>query len=324
MAEGSSDTSTLWWFIGIMFVLGALWLSGNPAVRQGARVPSQLVQSPLVTVPRASSYYNPISGPSKPVPDNSSVLTYKTVRLGSGTAASATLADQEYITLTAASSNNGPVDITGWFLTNNRGAKLLLKNDEFEEQPSVRLRLPAGAKIFSPSGQNQLAPILLNPGERAYVVTGGSELYGDYQIKNSFQVNKCLGFVEEENDYRLVPPLSGNLCPDPEEEVDTASLPSACYAYVRSLARCHIPKITNKEDEGWRVDGRSDVPKTCVNLIRPHLNYAACVNRHLNDPDFLKPEWRIYLNQRWEMWDRDREVITLSDAQGRIVDQLSY
>jgi hypothetical protein len=335
MADSDGDVgvlSDLWWFIGIMVVLGVLWIAGGGAARYGKNVPSPIVVSPLVTQPRT------VSNPT--YPSNglvyvgnrnfsnsnsvSSVLDYRRVQISRGNASSEYQPSQEYIVLKADYSNQAPVSITGWTLTNGRGQKLAIESKRFVEQPSTRVTIPTGTLLFDPSRNQVEGPIILNPGDRAYVITGSGQSYGKYPIKTSFKTNKCSGYIEEQNGRELEPPLSGNQCPDLEEEVALDSLPDQCYDFVRDLSRCHIPK-TGENYEGERtVDGRTGIPKICVDFIKPYLNYGSCLKRHIGDPDFFGNEWRIYLNQRWEMWAERRETITLSDASGNIIDQITY
>jgi hypothetical protein len=320
MADKSSGgvdaLSDLWWFIGIMVVLGALWIAGGGAARYGNNAPPPVVASP-VSRPSESEVEPRYRG-------STSLANYRQVQISRGNASSAYQSSREYIILTAGYSNSAPVSITGWTLTNSQGQKLAIQNKRFVEQSSARVAIPTGALIFDPAGRHIQSPIILNPGDRAYVITGSGQSFGDYPIKTSFKVNKCSGYLETQNDYKLEPPLSGNQCPDPETEVALASLPDQCYDFVRGLARCHIPKVSENRDGDRTVDGRTGVPKICVDFVLPYLDYGACVRRHINDRDFLSKEWRIYLGQRWEMWADKRETITLSDASGNIIDQLTY
>lgn len=322
--------SDLWWFFGIMIVLGALWLAGGGPERYGSDAPPQAVTSPLATGVRVIgdddsgaddySYQNPTSGGAK----FNSALNYRQVTISRGNAAYEYQPGQEYIILRADHSNSGPISISGWTLTNGKGQKLVLQNKRFVEQASARVAITTGALIFDPAGRSVQGPILLNPGDQAYVITGSGKSSGTYPLKTSFKSNKCLGYVEEENGYDLVPPLSSSRCPDLEEEIDLKRLPDQCYDFVRDLSSCHVPKVGENEEGERTVDGETGIPKTCVDYVLPLLTYESCVQRHLGDADFLGDEWRVYLNQRWEMWASRRETITLSDASGNVVDQLSY
>lgn len=317
--------SDLWWFIGIMVVLGAMWIAGGGPERYGDNPPPQAVLSPISSQSRTlygSTYYSNssvYSGGSQ-----SSVADFRKVKISKGSAANEYQPGKEYIVLTASYSNNAPVAITGWTLTNGRGQKLVIQNSRFAEQTSTQATIPTGALIFDPAGKHVQGPIILNPGDKAYVITGSGQSFGKYPIKTSFKVNKCLGYVEEANGNKLNPPLSGGKCPDPKKEVVFTNLPDQCYDFVRSLARCHIPKIGENKDGERTVDGKTGIPKTCTNFILPILNYESCVKNHITDEDFLSNEWRVYLKQRWELWDDKRETITLYDASGQIIDQLTY
>lgn len=323
---GGDPISDLWWFIGFMVVLGALWLGGGGAARARLDPPAPLIPSPLANnsgtysgrsaYPSGSFGVSSGSGAASPV-------GYRRVRLGRGTAAWADKPGQEYITLSAPRSNAAPVVISGWTLANSRGEKLTIKNSRFVTQSSFRVAIPNGAFLFSPTGNQLLAPIALAPGERAIVSTGSGKSFGEYPLNQSFKVNKCIGYVAEENDYDLTPTLP-RYCPAISEEIDLAALPDKCYDFARRLSRCHIPEIKDPRNEDWSIDGRTDVPKTCANFIMPYLSYRSCVARHAADPDFYEGEWRIFLGQIAEMWASRRETITLYDSLGNVVDQISY
>lgn len=309
----------LWWFLGIMLVLGALWLAAGGADRPE---PPQITLSPIaVNIPEG--YEMNSTGGDTGAAIYGGGSRNKKVEISQGSAAATYIPGEEYIILTANRSNSSPIAITGWQLENGRGEKMRINGGKFSSQNSARATIPNGVLFFEPSGKNVQTPIVLNPGDRAYVVTGSAKPYGEYPIKTSFKVNKCFGYVEEENEYELNPPIRPQ-CPYPEEEVSVSGLPDVCYDFVQGLSRCQVPKVGTNRDGDRTVDGQTGIPKSCTNFVLPQLNYASCYDRHVSDPDFLTDEWRIFLGQRWEMWDSRREIITLYDNLGQVVDQLTY
>jgi hypothetical protein len=72
------------------------------------------------------------------------------------------------------------------------------------------------------------------------------------------------------------------------------------------------------------LDGNTKISKACREWVKSHFGYESCVAKHVGDENFYGGQWRIYLNRTWELWDDSREVITLYDSSGLLVDQLSY
>jgi len=62
----------------------------------------------------------------------------------------------------------------------------------------------------------------------------------------------------------------------------------------------------------------------CLKYYNDKLEYDACRYEYYNDPDFLKKEWRIYLNRNSEFLAKEDEEIILKDKNGLVVDSYSY
>ncbi len=144
-------------------------------------------------------------------------------------------------------------------------------------------------------------------------------------MRQSFQMNKCVGYLQEEFETsNLTPPLYSQ-CPRPSEEPGINNLVNKCYDFVRYMSSCHEPEFKEDREGVDLVDGQIDnLDRNCEIYIREHFNYAGCVKWHAADPDFYVNEWRVYLGQNWEMWAENRETITLYDQFGKIVAQESY
>lgn len=253
---------------------------------------------------------------------------YGKVTISTGNARSAYQPSLEYITLRASNSRNQePINITGWVLANGAGSRRYQVGNSVMLGTSSRIPIPQASKLFLPNVSNTLGPVILSKGERAHIVTGSMPPSTRYPI-GSFQVNKCSGYLEKPKEVKFSPSISLS-CPTPTSYPQTEFLEKSCYDFVRKLQRCHTPefKDVRRSDGGYErgaVDGVFGLTNQCKAFIQNTFNYNSCVANHINDEDFYKGEWRIFLKQPWELWAKDRETITLYDREGKIVDQVKY
>lgn len=250
------------------------------------------------------------------------------VTISKGNASSEYQPYKEYITLqTRSLKKDETVNITGWSLVNGAGTRLYQLNDTLVKGTSGRAYIPQASKVFLTSGQNFLSPVILGAGYKATVITGDVPNKSPFAV-TSFQVNKCSGYIEKMDDYRFYPTVSSS-CPDPSNEEGVEYLENSCYKFVNSLQRCHTPEFPERTmiNGNWEtgyVDGVGGLSNQCKAFIKTHYSYNSCVALHGADEDFYKKEWRIFLNQPWEMYAKERETITLLDSQGLLVDSLEY
>lgn len=208
----------------------------------------------------------------------------------------ATDSDEEYVTISLSSSAKENVTISGWRLVSVRTGDAGT--------------IPYGVTLFKSGSVNNTAPITLQPGERAIIVTGRSP------VGVSFRENSCAGYLDDAQDF--VPKLSGS-CPAPLNDFDrfyngSASDYQKCRAAVQTLPSCETPSK--------RVSGTSDA---CFSFMRTHYTYNACTTYHANDRNFWGRTWRIYLGQsRSDLWPTKNDTIKLLDAGGNTVDAFSY
>lgn len=224
----------------------------------------------------------------------------------SGGSVSTTNPDQEYIVLQASSSNTDPVTITGWRLASVATDK--------------SATIPRGTRLPTSGTVNASEPIVLYPGEQAYVLSGESPIGG------SFAENKCTGYLEMNQSFT---PSLGKRCPTASEEFDRhfAGNPykdNACYTLIRNTNSCVTP------EEGSRISAN------CLNLIDSRLTYNGCVASHRYDSNFESNQWRIYLGRTeitrkndstrnyGDLWKDSREAIRLLDENGLTVDLYTY
>ena len=198
----------------------------------------------------------------------------------------------EYVEISAPADNERPVNITGWRLKNKNG---------------LEVKIGQGAKFIfaSPNiGSQPQEDILLNPGDRAYVVTGRSP------VGTSFRASLCTGYFAQFNDFE--PSLPRN-CPAPKEENLPRNLSDNCLDFIDNLPRCETPSPIP-----------FDLPESCQAYLNEKINYKTCSELHKNDPDYYGDEWRIYLQRDEELWKQSRETITLLNNNGQVIDSISY
>lgn len=199
---------------------------------------------------------------------------------------------REYVVISASITNGESVSLAGWSLVSKASGESAIL-------PSASL-LPRAGRV------NSEAPVSLAPGEQAIIVTGRSP------IGTSFRENICTGYFEEHQDFAPGLALS---CPTPSQEFsrfyDDNDEDGECIAAVRRIGQC-------------TTETRSNVSGTCEDFIEERLSYDGCVASHQDDEDFAIGTWRLFLNERDELWKRERETILLLDANNEVVDALSY
>lgn len=197
--------------------------------------------------------------------------------------------NKEYVEIQAMKDNKNPLNISKWKLKGKIG---------------LDVAIGQGTILYLPGANNPQQEIILKPGEKAIIVTGISPL------GTSFRLNKCTGYFEQFQDF--TPPLPRE-CPLAEDEDLPNNLKDACLDFVERIGRCEVVESIPPS-----------MDQTCQNYVSDKISYKYCINIHKNDADFYKPEWRIYLGRKEELWKRSREVITLTDQTGKIIDSRSY
>ncbi len=334
------ETRDFWWFIGILVALFFVWLATGGPDRPLAHS-GPFLESPR---PRAMSEIRrsysdrPVSdSPSTPsleaeksqAPPSSNLSRYHgAITISTGNARYEFQPNQEYITLQARSSNAEPIAITGWYLKNGRDQRRYYVNYPVNTTPipgrSDVVVIPFGTNLFIGGAPNwQADSITLKPGGRVIITTGQMPNSYPFPINTNFRTNRCSGYLDDWENFNFEPALN-TICPEPIAETDTALLDDECYDFVRRLPACHAPELTIRNGDQY-VDGRRrNLSAQCRDYVKSRFNYNACVARHGNEPDFLGGEWRVYLRRSWELWDDSREIITLLDQEGKIVDEVRY
>ncbi len=316
--------SDAWFFVGIFAFIFLIWIAtggplhplsfGGPTLAQ----PEELGGGSYLSLPRAP-YAIGMSRSSLPrsssdtSSNDSDEGVYRTSRdlfgiafgnpspyrdavtmRSSVSGASSTSATKEYVQLTA-SRNTAPVPITGWKLVSETSGNAAV--------------IPRGSELPVAGRINPVEPIVLAPGDRAYVSSGGSP------IGISFRENKCTGYFAQ---YQNITPTLQKRCPDPSADLKTLYGPyyirdTACIEFVDDVARCQAVIYTPRH-----------LSAACKNFVRTYLNYNGCVAGHQGDSDFHSTTWRIYLGYNDPLWRARNEVIKLFDLNSKTVSAISY
>lgn len=198
---------------------------------------------------------------------------------------------KEFITVQASFSNKNPVNISGWSLDGKSGE---------------RIKIGRGALVPFLGQDNIQGDVLLAPGEKATISSGESP------IGISFKLNKCAGYFNQLQTF--IPPIYGR-CPDPiKDEILPATLDNNCIDYIKNNFKNCTEYITLP----------TSFTDACRQYANDRLNYNSCANRHKRDLDFYKPEWRIYLNKKYNLWNNEHDKIILYDQNNNIIDSRSY
>jgi hypothetical protein len=251
------------------------------------------------------------------------------ISLSSGSGPYEIQPNQEYITISAFGlKSDEKVNITGWTLTNAKGTRAYPLNDRVTYYPSDRVSIPSGIRLLQTSGTNITSPIVLEQGGSAVIVTGSMPNTSRFKV-SSFLLNSCSGYLETTPTYDFVPPLSTNSCPRPSKEIDLVTLDSSCRKFVENMQTCRTPEfsdwtIVNGSPQRDCVDGTCGLSSTCRATIKNAISYNACVAKHAGDANFYTKEWRIFLDQKWELWAKEFETISLYDNEGRLVHSVSW
>lgn len=159
--------------------------------------------------------------------------------------------------------------------------------------------IPQAQEVYSFGGV--FGDIILRSGEQVH-------LYSGRGLKGNFRINKCLGYVETQ----LAPPIPKE-CPNANRS-DISGLGAACQNYISSLRSCEIPSANPPVplDDG-----------SCHAFLNK-LNYVGCVEKYRNDSDFLSREWRVWMEERGNIFDLAHDKVQLIDLKRKVADEYVY
>lgn len=202
--------------------------------------------------------------------------------------------NQEYISLLIKNKSGEPLPISGWQVKSLSSGK---------SRP-----VPNGVILPSPGSLNAEQTIYARNGERVFLVSGRSP------TGFSFKVNTCSGYFSQVQTFT---PYLPSECPRPDKYELPAPpnhLNDRCLDYLETLPVCFLPTQTVPQD----------LNQECQGFIASKYNYNSCVFAHKNNPNFYKPEWRVYLNAGESLWKNRREHIQLLDQDGKLITSLVY
>ena len=311
MAESSGSGGGFgdsFFIVGIVALLFLAWSSGMGTPGGERRASDGRVSYPIVTTRSSSVSTGRETPPRELTPEEQARLLQEAEEarsrsayrglvtiVRSATAARRTDPALEYVRISLSSRATEPVSISGW--------TILSTVTERQATIPQGVELPLSGVIV-PS-----APIVLRPGDSAYLITGRSPLGA------SFRTNMCMGYFSR---YQRFEPSLGLSCPAALSTAERFSgidfnRDEGCYDFLRSIPRCSI------------VTGiPPTVSASCAGFVETNIHYNGCVRLYQNESAFYGSQWRVYLGRTGELWRRDRETIRLLDAEGKTVDQYSY
>ena len=318
-----SDLHDAWFFIGIFIFIFLIWIATggplHPIAFTGPRLalPGVLGGGTYLSLPRAP--YG-IGGTNVSLPGSSSgggsissgetsslptlsgggvfgtPSLYRTiVRMNHYVSGAGGDSGKEYLEISVTQNAGLPVNLSEWTLRSDASGNAVA--------------IPKGTAVPISGTINAVEDIVLNPGERAIVLSGSSP------IGASFRENKCIGYFSSFQSF--FPPLPQN-CPIPSDELASFYGSGyirdvACVNYVENLSRCQVALSPPVGATG-----------SCQNFMIQYLNYNGCVAAHRNDADFDGDTWRIYLGRANPIWRTQYEIVKLVDVNGKTVDAFSY
>lgn len=219
---------------------------------------------------------------------------------------------EEYLTLRNYGRNS--VNVTGWTVTNGKGTRpIQTRENDYVYPVADSATIGQGTEFLDPLGGFNVGPIVMRPGDSAILSTGRPFSQFPFSITTNFRENICDGYLKE---YPFTPALT-LACPVPTSDSEVRTVTSECYDYMNSLYRCEDPVKYDKK-------GYDSQTGQCRSFMDARLSYPACVASNKNRSGFSTNQWRIFLGKTRELWAAQKETITLYDARGLIVDQISY
>jgi hypothetical protein len=257
-----------------------------PNQNYGANVPSYSYTPPPAS-PQPSSSQQSISPSDIPAGFTASQLSpyFHKIRFSSIWAGSYYSYGQISIRNTSYQGES-PINVTGWLIQGNRGGQYI----------------PQAVNVYNPSGLAAPGDIYMKSGDTVNIYTSRSA------IGLNFRLNKCIGYLENTNDF--VPSLPAN-CPAANRS-EISGFTGICQNYILSIGSCQLPAANPPvpyNDYG------------CLDYLNT-LNYSGCFNRHQGDPDFLSSEWRVWTGNRF--LDESHDRVLLFDGNGLLVDLYEY
>jgi hypothetical protein len=226
--------------------------------------------------------------------------TYKGYADISARGARETRAKEEYVEIKFSRSLPGLVNISGWSLESARSGR----------------RFSIGAADTLPLDRfRETDPVVVSGGDKVFVHSGKSP------VRVSFKSNICTGYLDYDEDF--IPRLPRE-CPLLIDDIPDSlsygkkSLRDSCLRRIEKIRKCEVPD--EDELEEIKFAGGSK----CEEVVEKYADYDECVRNNRSSTNFMRPEWHIYIGRATEFWRQEREIITLYDEGGKVVDVVSY
>ena len=169
--------------------------------------------------------------------------------------------------------------------------------------------IPSGIEKYYPNQDTASSSMYVSRNHNVYI-SGGFNPLGS---NKNFRLNKCMGYLENYNDFPINISAS---CPKPTSE-EISHLGYYCQKFIQSSSRCTIPDYSSQKNIMFDNE--------CASYIQEYFNYAACFNQYEKDSDFLQNSWHIYLNSKNILTDNNTcDTLYLKDSNGLFVDKHSY
>lgn len=201
--------------------------------------------------------------------------------------------ETEYIEII--NSSQAEISITGWSIQSMVSG--------------LRYPITTGANSFVMGSVNANEPIKLSSDMRAVIISGPSP------VGVSFRENMCTGYLQEFGQFNpslsLQCPAASSELPKTAQNVSTYG--ASCFTHLERTPLCTRASHTP-----------SEISAACSTFVQQTLTYTGCADRHRWRSSFLGGTWRIYLGGASNVWSDESDVLRLLDADGRVVDVLSY
>lgn len=187
--------------------------------------------------------------------------------------------------------SNEPINMSGWTIRSRKEELIIPQainkvSAVFSAKDYSEIKLPASGQILISMGQS---PSGVN-----------------------FRMNKCAGYFDQTN--KFFPSLAKE-CPLITQS-DYSHLKKNCRDYISRLGRCEIPDYT----KNWEISADGQ----CTAFLNEKFNYDYCFVKHSQETDFLKDEWRVFLDRANDFMDNDLDKLILRDKSGFLVNEFEY
>lgn len=188
------------------------------------------------------------------------------------------------------------------------GEKINIANWQIKSKTKTST-IQGGIEKYYPNQGAASDSIYVSRNHKVYI-SGGFNPLGS---NRNFRINKCMGYLENYNDFPINIPTS---CPKPTSK-EISHLGYYCQKFINSSSRCTIPNSSSEKNLMYDYE--------CASYIQGYFNYAACFNQYEKDSNFLQNSWHIYLNSINMLTGSDTcDTLYLKDSNGLFVDKRSY